>query len=461
MIHLRFIVLLLWLTLTLPLAGLCQVTFEQRIPWIPENWASDVIQTQDSGFVICGKHGENYYQWPFWKLTLTRTDKLGTVLWKKEYSHSIDNAGYSVRETSDGGLVACGVSQYEGYRGFLLKTDADGDTIFSRLFKVNELATWAYEVRQYPDQGYLLCGCLMDSNWFCSFLLRTDSQGNLMWEKAFSNGHHEWGNTLTLLPDGDILLVSGTESGTVIREVDPDGELIHETFLSFLVGVDMKQTADQGFILVGNLVSETGIGLLKLSPEIDSLWATSYLYNATATSVITTSDGGFLTGATLYDSPLHGLRQLWLLRLDPSGSLLWTRRFGGSSIDMAGSVSGTFDQGYVFTGTTSNYPVDTVKVILIKGVDDSTVTALSQRSGSTLPLRIWTNHSSGTIYLDFGAEVFSGEIEIFTSSGRRCLRQGFTSGSQTTSLQLPGLLPGLYIIRVITQSKLYTGKFIL
>ena len=65
-----------------------------------------IIQTSDDGFVIIGRSSSTSST----NAMLIKTDNDGNALWMKTYSHGSDEIGYSVKETSDGGLVVFTVS---------------------------------------------------------------------------------------------------------------------------------------------------------------------------------------------------------------------------------------------------------------------------------------------------------------------------------------------------------------
>ena len=92
-----------------------------------------------------------------------------------------------------------------------------------------------------------------------------------------------------------------------------------------------------------------------------SFGGSSYDYTA---PVIQTSDGGFILAGTTASndgdvSGMHGVADLWVIKIDSVGTLLWQKCLGGSDYDDAAYVEvtanilrQTSDGGYVVTGTT-------------------------------------------------------------------------------------------------------------
>jgi hypothetical protein len=56
----------------------------------------------------------------------------------------------------------------------------------------------------------------------------------------------------------------------------------------------------------------------------------------------------------------HGQEDMWILKLDQNGNLVWQKSFGGTGGEGASSVKQTSDGGYVLAGVTHSYNVDVV-----------------------------------------------------------------------------------------------------
>ena len=71
-----------------------------------------------------------------------------------------------------------------------------------------------------------------------------------------------------------------------------------------------------------------------------------------ASSVVQTADGGYvMAGQT--DSYGAGLADAYVVKLNASGGLQWTKTIGGTGNDWASSVVQTSDGGYIVAGFTS------------------------------------------------------------------------------------------------------------
>ncbi len=107
-------------------------------------------------------------------------------------------------------------------------------------------------------------------------------------------------------------------------------------------------------------------------------------------SVAQTTEGGYIiVGSTRsYGS---GFTDVYLIKTNPSGDIIWTRTYGGTDDDWGRSVAQTTDGGYIIAGSTRSYGVIWNDVYLIK----------TDSIGDTL----WTKTYSGGYYYEYGYSV--------------------------------------------------------
>jgi len=136
-------------------------------------------------------------------------------------------------------------------------------------------------------------------------------------------------------------------------------------------GVSVAQTTDGGYVITG-WTNSYGAGyhdvyLIKTNASGNVLWTKTYGGNDwdEGHSVAQTTDGGYIvTGWTWsYGS---GEQDVWLIKTDASGDTIWTQTFGGTAVDGGSSVAQTTDGGYIITGRTESYGVGGMDVWLIK-----------------------------------------------------------------------------------------------
>lgn len=132
-----------------------------------------------------------------------------------------------------------------------------------------------------------------------------------------------------------------------------------------------QQTSDGGYVIAGYTRS-FGAGLedmwiLKLDAGGNANWQKSYGGSGSdiANSMRQTSDGGYIVaGSTRSFSA--GADDMWILRLDSFGNVVWQKAFGGTSSESAYSVQQTSDGGFIVAGRTYSVGAGLADVWVIK-----------------------------------------------------------------------------------------------
>jgi hypothetical protein len=134
-------------------------------------------------------------------------------------------------------------------------------------------------------------------------------------------------------------------------------------------------TPDGGYAVAGSTQSNDGdvhgnhggsdIWVLKLDASGDTLWTKTYGGSADEGNgyTVTTSDGGYaVAGYTnsndgdAHDN--HGSHDMWLIKLNKDGALMWSQTYGGSNLDETRSIAATPDGGFVLAGLTASNDKD-------------------------------------------------------------------------------------------------------
>jgi len=131
----------------------------------------------------------------------------------------------------------------------------------------------------------------------------------------------------------------------------------------------IQPTSDSGFIVVGGTLSfgagNNDIWLVKLDAQGDTVWTHTYGGAGweRGNSVEVTPDGGYIIAGSV-DTTGGGNYDVYLMRTDENGYVLWTNTYGGSSADVGYSVKTTSDGGYIVVGETRQ--LGTPDVYLVK-----------------------------------------------------------------------------------------------
>lgn len=328
------------------------------------------------------------------------------VTFQRTYGGAERDEAWSVRQTTDGGYIIAGSTSSFGVPSeyaYLVKTDANGDTIWTRTFDFATRSA-AYSVRQTTDRGYIIAGSALGPGMWDACLIRTDSHGDTIWTQTYGGLAAEYGYSVVQTIDGGFVLTgrtlsygSGQEDVYLVRTKDDGDTIWTRTYggTGFDEGASVLQTSDSGFVVAGGVESlgagGTDVYLIKTDARGDTVW-TRAIGGASGdwgSAVRRTSDGGYIVVGTTYSFGAGGA-DVYLIKTDVNGNTLWTKTFGGASTDFGYSVEQTTDSGYIIAAWTESFGSGYADVWLVR----------TDVSGDTL----WTRTFGGDSF-DYGHSV--------------------------------------------------------
>jgi hypothetical protein len=119
------------------------------------------------------------------------------------------------------------------------------------------------------------------------------------------------------------------------------------------------------FVVLFTVLAFVSVGSATETPP-DEAWNKTFggTHFDKAYAVQQTADGGYiLVGYTRLG---FGNNDFWLVKSDSNGGELWSRTFGGDSVDDAHAVQQTTDGGYIIAGCTYSYDTSTYDARLAK-----------------------------------------------------------------------------------------------
>ena len=369
-------------------------------------YPSTVHQTPDGGYIVAG--WTTSYGMGGSDIYLLKVDSLGAEQWHQAYGTTGDDGcdGFgSVLLTSDDGYVVAGRQAVAGgSRGWLLKTDSAGDTLWSALLGGSESCN-GRSVALTPDGGYVVAGSKFGANpgQSCLSITKTDATGSLLWEKNHEGMEGDYGYQVQATSDGGFIIVGNTHSSSEqgyfgsdvwLVKTDAVGDTLWTKIFGG-AGIDggyyVEETSDSGFIITGFSASfgagDVDLYLLRTDRDGNLLWSKTYggVGGEVGNTVHQTVDAGFIIAGNTSSYP-YGDANYWMLRTDANGDTLWAKVFGTSEGDWAQSVEPTIDGGFILAGHSFYFASNRSAVYLIKT--------------DSLGNSEWTNHyiGSGTEY---------------------------------------------------------------
>ena len=341
-------------------------------------------KTSDNGYIVAGYTYSFGFPERAWFIKLNEN---GDSTWSKLYgvSNGPSTAPYSIQQTKDGGYITTGDTWNDSTGSldiFLMKTDENGNTLWTKKIGENTYYDGGSDVKQDIDGGFIITGVTysISAGVFDMILIKADSLGNTVWKKTFGGSSDDAGNYVQQTLDGGYILIGGTTSFGAgnpliwLIKTDSEGDSTwSKTFGGAFLnnGAAVIQTSDLGFILVGSSNSfgsgESDIWLIKTDSNGDSIWSKTYggFSDDYGYSMDITSDGGFIiVGST--ESFGLGRTDVYLLRIDTNGDTLWTKTYGGADDDAGYSVRQTDDGGYIIAGSTNSFGAGNYDFWIIK-----------------------------------------------------------------------------------------------
>ncbi len=329
--------------------------------------AMSAQETSDGGYIAAGWSNTNSANGV--DMMLIKTDAAGGLAWTKYLGGAGEDSAQSVRETSDGGFIVAGYtgSSFSTYAA-VYRLDAGGNTLWSRTF-TNPLWNKAYSIVPTADGGFIMAGNI--ESWSPStgsvglglldlYLVKLDSSGNVTWERRYGASGDDAGYSVIEAAGGGFAIAGTRGTSPVDQDVflirtDADGNLLWERYFGDTLtqaGYDVLQDANGHFVVSG--ISATFGGYVYALHKVDgagtTVWSTTIGGTTSPTmpsSITAAGDGGYvLAGSDSFDAQMF--------KIDASGSLVWQKTFNWSiylTMCTASSVERTSDGGFILGGS--------------------------------------------------------------------------------------------------------------
>jgi len=385
--------------------------------------------------------------------------RASTTEWIRNYGGAGEDHAMALVETSDVGYVIAGYTRLPegGYDSWLIKTDSLGNLEWNKTYS----GGMVHSLVETSDGGYATCGYgyAFDSGGGDFWLVKTDANGNVEWNRTIGGAYLDFGRSLV-------------------------------------------QTSDDGYAMCGYTHSFGAGGIDFWLVKTDSVGNMQWnqTYGGTnvdaAYSLVETSDGGYaLAGYT--QSFSSGYRDFWLIKTGAYGNMEWSQTHGGTKSENANSLIETSDGGYVVAGDTSSFGVGTNALVvktdehekipefLVRIKADGTIegTDKIQRNGNiyTFTDNIFVNGIilerdnivvDGNGYTLSGSGLYGGEngfnlVGVNNVTIKNTNIQGFTSGINLTSSyfttifgnKITGNTVGIVFYKESSNNTIYSNYF--
>jgi hypothetical protein len=258
-----------------------------------------------------------------------------------------------------------------------------------------------------------------------AWVVRLNPEGIAEWNRTYGGGEDDTARSIVRTEDGGLIVAGSLTSVTNGTRPETDAWLVKvnssgdEVWNRTYGGPDVNASAnavtvaaDGGYLFVGSTTvrggNESDAWAVRVNETGGEVWSRVFggAGNDTANAVVRLPDGDFvLAGSTA--SSGAGMDDVWVVRLNESGSEVWNRTFGSPDDDAGRAVANTPDGGLIvagaFTERPDNATVDT-DALLIK------LTPAGDLIWNWIYGEFGVNESAAAVIAaDGGGYVFAGE----------------------------------------------------
>jgi len=349
---------------------------------------NSLIQTSDGGYAITGATisfgaGEA-------DVYAVKLDAKGNLQWTRTIGGPESEAGNSLIQTSDGGYAITGFTFSFGAGGadvYLVKLDAKGNLQWTKTIggKKEDVGN---SLIQTSDGGYAIAGSTRSfgtGEWDV-YVVKLDAKGNLQWTKTIGGKKEDVGTSLIQTSDGGYAIAGSTRSfgagewDVYVVKLDAKGNLQWTKTIGGPKGdsgFSLIQASDGGYAIAGLTQSfgagETDVYVVKLDANGNLQWTKTIggPKREWGFSLTQTSDGGYAISGTTSSDELAAYfgpaeADVYVVKLDATGNLQWTKTIGGPEHDRGISLIQTSDGGYAIAGSTQSFGAGEWDIYVVK-----------------------------------------------------------------------------------------------
>jgi hemin uptake protein HemP len=451
-------------------------TFARNTPVL-----SNVFCYEDGYIALGGDFGSNSKI----EILILYFNEFGEQLWEKTYGdniyHYYHGTQNSLIENSDGRYSLSGhrTNPETDYRACMLtKFDQNFDTLWTKLYFDNPDFTVFYNHIQTTDGGYALVGCTTESDADGDVLLvKTDSDGNMLWYKKYGTSEYDAGYCIVETPDNGFLIGGkcslGNRDGYLIK-TDSNGNqewtkhygnpIYHDGTIYTLVKTSQNEYIIPLTTYVTDPISEDfynrKYNIIKLDTDFNEVWNKQYGIRAEYTNLATATvaENGDIW-ATIKDDHVAGL-----FHLSPNGDSISKHYYsaeGSTGSRSLLSIKQTSDNGFIMAGVAYDPQV----MWLVKTDSCGCVEEDCECGGSDVRqfisnngIEVFPNPASDLLYLQLPENSGDAIVKIYDATGR--IVQSEKLANNQNSINIRGLTAGNYVLKVQFRDNCWSSGFI-
>ena len=446
---------------------------------------TSAVKSIDGYVLFCGTDSRDgdvpvlHGSWDYWVI---KTDFSGNILWSKTYGGSQANVDSQMKQTYDGGYIMIGYTtsndgQVQGNHGaadyWVVKIDSSGNIEWSKCLggSSNDYPCW---IDIAEDSGYICNGYTSSNNGdvngnhgqYDYWVVRLDRSGNIKWQKTLGGSDNDIGSCVsstvdggaivggfTYSNDGDVQCIRHGKSDSWVIKLDSLGQIEWENCYGGSQNDNVNSiisTSDNGYIFTGITYSNDGdvsgnhgngdFWVVKIDHWGNLIWQKCFGGSALDVPLFIKQsvDGNYFIGGNTYskDGDVHGnhsidmsLSDMWLIKIDTLGNLLWQQCFGGRMDEtLQDMIEETGGNLFLLGGTNTSdnsgnvqcnhHGPGTVDVWFLS-VRDTTFVGINNQKEKNNNVTVYPNPAKEFVVLksQIGDETYDITIHVFNSIG--------------------------------------------
>lgn len=448
---------------------------------------NDIVQTADGGYISIGQ--TNTYPGSSFDCAISKIDVNGNPVWSKTVGGTGNDFGKKIIKLADGNFIIVGATSstdgdmtghYSTEKMWAFKMDNTGNFIWKKFYTgegINDILP--------ISDGFILVGGVTVSGFTDIRINKISLDGNLIWTKTYGGSADDAGVKIDLTPENNFIIFAQTRSnnGNIsnnhgqqdawVLTIDNAGNLLSQKTYGgsawdyatdFFKDVDgyvfWGQTASMDGDLTGVAVDDDSdywifktdfSGNILWQKKIGSTFAEYYNWG----KIIKSTDNNYIAMGLVWNgyktvagSGYHGASDIWLLKFDTLGNILWKKCWGGSTYDYALNFIQNNDGSIVIAGGTNSQDGDLLGSGKNTGNEDTWIFKLApeflsvNEKNDQIIASVFPNPTADFVNIETNNKIQN--IEVYNSSGQLLMN------STKTKVDLTSFINGVYFIKVKT-----------
>ncbi len=313
--------------------------------------------------------------------------------WAKAYGESESDRVYSMQQVLEGGYILAGTTfsfDNDDIKPWILRLDENGNILWTKLYGGTTTQNFQTLIQQTTDGGYVVGGHYHFSVIWDALIIKLDSGGDVSWAKKYERSNYDIALSMEQTSDGGFVVAGVTDAGissgkdALVFKITESGSVSWSKMFGG-IGDDratfVQQTVDGGYIVTietnsfGTGEYDYDFWVLKLNSDGEVIWQKIYRDDSRDNVKIVkqTTDEGYILAGDNYTSGVG--YDIWLLKLDNDGDIIWQKTYGKDHSDEVFSVQQTIDGGYIVAGSSrTGLNRGTENLLIFKIDSEGTVT---------------------------------------------------------------------------------------